>query len=140
MARSWLVLAAYACSGLIVGAAVGGRRTSGGPVSSVRVFAKSLHWLAAGWAVSVVWLWIAQIRQGWMLDPSLATDYHTSTLIEGLAPALLVEAMAFFGVAWSGAAPDASLERREWVHAFVWSLLPNVLILYTVHLIVIGGV
>jgi hypothetical protein len=107
-------------------------------VSSVRVFAKSLHWLAAGWAVSVVLLCVAQIQRGWLLDPAAATDYHVSTLIEGLAPALIVEAMAFFSVAWSGPAPTASLERREWVHAFVWSLLPNVLTLYTVYLMVFG--
>ena len=109
-------------------------------ISSVRVFAKSLHWLAAGWAVAVVWLCIAQMRRGWMLDPSVATDYHVSTLIEGLAPALLIEAMAFFSVAWSGVAPTSSLERREWVHAFVWSLLPNVMVLYAVYLMVSGDV
>ena len=109
-----------------------------GVVSSVRIFGKSLHWLAAGWAVAVVWLCIAQIQRGWLLDPSAATDYHVSTLIEGLAPALLLEAMAFLSISWSGVAPSASLERREWKHAFVWSLLPNVLILYTVYLMVFG--
>ena len=101
---------------------------------------KSFHWLAAGWTVGVVWLCISQIRSGWNLYPLDPTDYHLSTLIEGLAPALIVETMAFFGAAFSGAAPTPSIERREWVYAFVWALLPNIMVLYTVHLMVIGDV
>jgi hypothetical protein len=108
--------------------------------SSVRVFAKSLHWLAAGWATAVVWLCIAQIRRGWLLDPLTPTDFHMDTLIEGILPALLVEVTAFFVVAWAGAAPTPSIEWREWKIAFVWSLLPNCLVLYTLHLMVIGEI
>ena len=31
--------------------------------SAVRVFGKSMHTLAAGWILSVAWLWIAEIQQ-----------------------------------------------------------------------------
>jgi hypothetical protein len=108
--------------------------------SSVRVFAKSLHWLAAGWAIGVVWLCIAQIRRGWLLDPLAPTDFHIDTLIEGVLPALVVEMTAFFSIAWAGAAPTPSIEWREWAIAFLWSLLPNFLVLYAVHLMVIGEI
>jgi hypothetical protein len=108
--------------------------------SNVRIFAKSLHWLALGWAVGVVWLCIAQMRRGWLLDPTGATDYHVNTFFEGLAPAALVEAMAFFSVAWCGVAPTRSIERREWMQAFIWALLPNLMVLYTVYLMIYGDV
>ena len=108
--------------------------------SSVRVFAKSLHWLATGWAIGVVWLSVAQTRRGWLLDPLAPTTFHIDTLIEGLLPALLVEVAACFSGGWAGAAPARSIERREWAIAFVWALLPNVLVLYTVYLTVVGEI
>jgi len=108
--------------------------------SAARVFGKSLHWLAAGWTAAVIWLCVAQIQRGWLLDPLLPTNYHLDTLMEGLLPAILVELMALVSVALTGAAPTRSLDRREWVHAFFWSLFPNVMVLYTVYLIVIGDI
>jgi hypothetical protein len=108
--------------------------------SSVRVFAKSLHWLAAGWVIGIVWLCIAQIRHGWLLDPLTPTNFHIDTLIEGILPALVVEMTALLAAAWTGAAPTPAIEWREWEIAFVWSLLPNLLVLYTVHLMVVGDI
>jgi len=107
-------------------------------ISSARVFGKSLHWLAAGWTIAVVWLYAAQIQRGWLIDPLLPTNYHAETLLEGLLPAVVVEIMAIMSSLLTGPAPTRALERREWVHAFVWSLFPNVMVLYTVYLIVLG--
>jgi len=106
--------------------------------SSARVFGKSLHWLAAGWTVAVVWLCVAQIQRGWLLEPLLPTNYHFDTLVEGVLAALLVELLAIVSNVLTGPAPTRSLERREWLHAFFWSLFPNVMVLYTVYLIVLG--
>ena len=106
--------------------------------SSARVFGKSLHWLAAGWTVAVVWLYVAQMQRGWLLDPLLPTNYHVETLLEGLLPAVLVEIMGIVSGLLTGPAPTRSLERHEWLQAFVWSLFPNVMVLYTVYLIVLG--
>jgi hypothetical protein len=104
--------------------------------SSLRTFGKSLHWLAAGWLVGVVWLCYAQMRRGLLFDP--VVNYHLDTLIEGAAPALIIETFAFFSLALMGAAPTRTIGKREWVYAFVWSLFPNLMILYTVYMMVTG--
>jgi hypothetical protein len=105
-------------------------------ISSLRIFAKSLHWLAAGWAVAIVWLCYAQIQRGLLFDP--VVNYHLETLAAGVIPALVIEVAALASIALMGSAPSRELQRREWLYAFVWSLFPNLMILYTVHLMVIG--
>jgi len=104
--------------------------------SAVRVFGKSMHMLASGWAVSVVWLWIAQVQQH-ILRQGFAPDYYAArTLIEGLIPAVLI---AIVGVAinrWTGRAPNKFLQREEWWHAFVWCIVPNALLLFTVYVMI----
>jgi uncharacterized membrane protein len=106
--------------------------------SSVRIFAKSLHWLALGWAVGVVWLCYSQIRHGLLFDP--VVDYHVDTLIAGGIPALLIEVCAFFSIAIIGGAPTRDVEWREWFYSFLWALFPIVMVLYTVYLMVIGEI
>lgn len=106
--------------------------------SSVRIFAKSLHWVAFGWALGVMWLCYAQIQHGLLFDPVI--DYHIQTLIEGGFPALAIEAIALFSIALIGRAPTKQIEWREWFYSFIWALFPNVMVLYTVHLIVLGEI
>ena len=50
--------------------------------SSVRIFAKSLHWVAAGWLIAVLWLAHAQLQHARLFDP--AATYHMETLMEGI--------------------------------------------------------
>ena len=43
--------------------------------------------------------------------------------------------MAFTGSIinrWAGPAPDSTMQRREWWHAFWWSVVPTALLLATV--------
>jgi len=107
--------------------------------SNARIFAKSLHLLAAGWAIAVLWLCWAQIQRGHLFDAAI--NYHVDTagtLIEGGIPALLIEVCACFTIALIGKAPAPALERREWWYAFIWSLFPNVMIFYTVYMMILG--
>ena len=106
--------------------------------SSVRIFAKSLHWLALGWAIGVVWLCYSQIQHDLLFDP--VVNYHLDTLIEGGIPALLLEVCALFTIAMIGRAPRRDAEWREWLYSFLWALFPIVMILYTVYLMVIGDI
>jgi hypothetical protein len=100
--------------------------------SGVRVFGKSMHTLSAGWMVSVGWLWTEEIRQHVLRIGATPADYGAATAISGAVPAAL---MALAGMAvsrWTGPAPSPRLERREWWHAFWWSLAPNLQLLVTV--------
>jgi hypothetical protein len=107
-------------------------------ISSVRIFAKSLHWVALGWAAAVIWLCYAQMQHGLLFNP--VVDYHVDTLIQGGIPALIIEVCALATVALIGRAPTRDLEWREWVYSFVWALFPNLMVLYTVHLMVLGEI
>lgn len=107
--------------------------------SSVRVFAKSLHWLAAGWTGSVLWLWLVGLRQHVVRLGVVPDDLGASTIAIGLLSALAIEATAVSMVRWTGRAPRAALERREWRTAFWWSFIPNLFLLATVYLIINGG-
>jgi hypothetical protein len=107
--------------------------------SAVRVFGKSMHMLAAGWAASVAWLWIAQVQQH-MLRWGIAPDYYAvRTLIEGIIPSVL---LALVGIAinrWTGRAPNKFLQRHEWWQAFLWCVVPNALLLFTVYVMIVEG-
>jgi hypothetical protein len=107
-------------------------------LSSIRVLGKSLHLLAAGWTVSVVWLWLAELRQHVRRHDVLPPDYAVATLITGTVAALILEAIAVLYMRWTGAAQSPAVERREWHHAFWWSVFPNVMLLYAVYLMVFG--
>jgi hypothetical protein len=107
--------------------------------SSVRVFAKSLHWLAAGWMASIMWLWLAGLRQHVMRMGMLPDDMGASMLAAGIMSAIAIEGTALVLVRWTGRAPRPGLERREWQHAFWWSFVPNLFLLATAYLMISGG-
>jgi hypothetical protein len=108
--------------------------------SGVRVFAKSLHLLAAGWLLSVLWLWVATVQQSFARQGAMPEGYGIGTLVSGGVSALVIEAAARALVRWSGSAPGRHLERREWHHAFWWSLVPNLLLLGTAYLMILSAV
>jgi hypothetical protein len=107
-------------------------------LSSMRVLGKSLHLLAAGWTMSVAWLWLAELRQHVRQHDVLPPDYAMATLITGGMAALILEVIAVGFVRWTGSAALPTIERREWHHAFWWSVFPNVMLLYAVYLMVFG--
>src|SRR5262245_21453280 len=102
--------------------------------SAVRVFAKSLHILAASWFVSVAVLWGAEQRQDQRLNPGAGRDAHVATILEGVIPTLVLELSAIGMHRWTVAAAGPSDQPSEWVHAFWWSLLPVGLLFETVYL------
>jgi len=102
--------------------------------SAVRVFAKSLHILAATWFTSVAVLWGAEVRQDARLNPTAPVDYHLETILEGVLPAAVLEACALGVERWAVSASPVVDRRREWVYAFWWSVLPVVMLVETVYL------
>ena len=100
--------------------------------SAVRVFGKSMHTFAAGWIISVAWLWIAEIQQHQLRQGVAPPGYALSTLVLGLIPAALIALLGRTINRWAGPAPDNSRQRREWWHAFMWSVVPTALLLATV--------
>ena len=104
--------------------------------SSVRIFAKSLHWLAAGWMAAIAWLWVAGLNQSMLRRGVVPENFDASTLAAGIVSALIIEAVAMLMVRWVGRAPRPGLERREWKHAFWWSAVPNAMLLATVYLMI----
>jgi hypothetical protein len=113
--------------------------------SGVRVLAKSLHLLAVCWLVCVCWLWVAQIQLHLRRFDALPEGYAVSTLIEGVIPAMAIEVMAI-GLAKliskvPGSAdsmvPGPADSRREWGHAFWWTVVPNLLLLGTAYLMIL---
>lgn len=107
--------------------------------SGVRVFAKSVHLLAAGWLVSVGWLWVAGLRQHLVRQGVFPDDFGMSTVLAGALSAVALEFAAVGLVRWTGRAPWRWLERREWHHAFWWSAIPNLLLLATVYLMIVAA-
>lgn len=106
--------------------------------SHVRIFAKSLHVLAAGWVVAVTWLWMAGLRQYVRRHDVLPADFGMATVVTGTLGAIAIEALAILFVRWTGSAASEAIQRREWVHAFFWAAFPNVLLLYTVYILIFG--
>jgi hypothetical protein len=100
--------------------------------SAVRVFGKSMYVLAAGWMVSVAWLWMATLQQQVLRRGAVPDYFELGMLTSGMVPALLVGAVGYAIDRWAVPAPNRWLQRREWIHAFWWSLLPNLLLLFTV--------
>jgi hypothetical protein len=100
--------------------------------SQIRVLGKSLYVLAVGWFGSVIWLWVAELQQYIYRHYEAPPYYSAATVAGAIVPALMI---AFFGKVikfLAGKAPTEPLERREWWHAFWWSLVPNALLLVTV--------
>jgi len=106
--------------------------------SQIRTFVKSLHLLAVGWTVTVGWLWLAEVRQHVRRHDVPPPDYGMATLLTGTVAAIVLEMLALLCVRWTGSAATPELERREWLHAFCWSVFPNVMLLYTAYLLIFG--
>ena len=106
--------------------------------SHVRVFGKSLHLLAAGWMVSIGWLWLAEIGQHVRRHDVVPPDYAMATLMTGAMSGIALEVIALLVVRWTGSAATRALQRREWHHAFWWSAFPNIMLLYTVYILIFG--
>jgi hypothetical protein len=104
--------------------------------SSVRVFGKSLYVLAAGWIVAVGWLWVAAVRQSLSRQDAWPDGYGLSMLVAGALPALALVGLARWLGRLSQPTPNAREDRREWRHAFWWSLVPNVMLLITAWLMI----
>jgi hypothetical protein len=104
--------------------------------SSLRVFAKSLHLLALGWMIGVVWLWFAQLQLSVQRNGVAPEAYGVRTLIEGLLPALFVELLGIAADAAIARSPASGDARREWRDAFLWTLFPNLFLLGTVYVII----
>ena len=104
--------------------------------SSVRVFGKSLHWLAAGWTAAIWWLWLASLNQSLVRRGDVPENYAVGILVAGLLSALAIEAVAILFGRWTGRAPRSGLQRREWRIAFWWAAVPNALLLLTVYVMI----
>jgi hypothetical protein len=106
--------------------------------SQIRIFGKSLHLLAAGWTMCVGWLWLAELRQHVRRHDVLPADYAMATLVTGTISAVVLEMVALLIMRWSRSAVQPAVQRREWHHAFWWSIFPNVMLLYTAYLLIFG--
>ena len=104
--------------------------------SGLRVLAKSLHLLALGWLLSVLWLWASQIQLNISRFGVAPEGYALGTLIEGVLPATLVELMAIGMDSMIGRVAGRGDPRREWWYAIVWTAGPIVLLFGTVYLII----
>jgi hypothetical protein len=104
--------------------------------SGVRVFGKSMHVLAAGWLLSIVWLWISQLQQYVHRDGVAPAGYAAETLAAGIFPAAVVVLGGMAVERWAGSAPTSAMGRREWHHAFWWSIVPNLLLLLAVYVMI----
>ena len=93
--------------------------------SFVRVFAKSLHLLAIGWVLSVAYMWVSLRETG----GSSAIDVRT--VVFAAAPLFFVEALAWWTNAWPVRAP----RNGEWGQAFLWSIVPFLMLFGTCFLI-----
>ena len=107
--------------------------------SSVRVLAKSLHLLAAGWIVSVGVVWVFQMRNDARLNRGDPWDPHVATIVAGIVPALILGATALAIDRRAQSAPVEADDPREWVHALWWSALPVILLLEAVYLMMAPG-
>jgi hypothetical protein len=107
--------------------------------SAVRVFGRSLYMLAAGWAVSVLWLWLVGLRQHVDRFGTTPDDFAVSLLFAGAIPALALALLAHSFGKLAGGAPSALQEKHEWRHAFWWALFPNVFLLATAYLLIFGA-
>jgi hypothetical protein len=104
--------------------------------SSVRVFGKSLYVLAAGWMLSVTWLWIAEVRQHIYRFGTRPDGLAWSTIVGGAIPAVLIALLALGFTRMIGNAASPGQDRIEWNHAFWWTLLPNLFLLATAYIMI----
>jgi len=89
--------------------------------------------------ISVGWLWFAQLEQSLRRDGVPPPGYAVATIVEGIVPALLIELMAALLAKWMVTAPGTADPRREWHHAFWWTLVPNLMLIGTTYLMILEG-
>jgi hypothetical protein len=104
--------------------------------SAVRVFAKSLYVLAAGWLLSVTWLWVAEVRQHIYRFGTRPDGLAWTTIVLGAIPAILIAVLASWFARITPGAATLAEERREWNQAFWWSLFPTLLMLATAYVMI----
>ena len=107
--------------------------------SAVRVFGRSLYMLAAGWAASILWLWLVALRQHVVRFGTTPDDLAITLLVAGAIPAIALALLARSFGKFTGGAPSALQEKIEWRHAFWWALFPNVILLATAYLVIFGA-
>ena len=107
--------------------------------SGLRVLAKSLHLIALGWIAGVIWLWDAQIDLNIRRFSVAPEGYGLRTLAEGAIPALFVELLGIGVATLIARVPGVGDTRREWWHAFWWTIVPNILVIGTAYLIILEG-
>lgn len=106
--------------------------------SGVRVFCKSLHMLAGGWAASVLWLWLVGLRQHVDRFGTAPADLAMPLVIVGAVPAVALGLIARSFGRLAGVSATTVEDAREWRHAFWWALLPNLFLLATAYLLIVG--
>jgi hypothetical protein len=57
-----------------------------------------------------------------------------AVIAAGSLSTALIEGFAIWLIRLVGTAPHAALERREWHHAFWWSVFPNLMLIGTAYL------
>ena len=104
--------------------------------SSVRVLGKSMHAMAAGWTLAIGWLWVETLLQHFRRHDAPPPNYAIETVFGAVVPAIAM-ALIGWGIARvAGRAPYPRLERKEWWHAFWWSVFPNLMLLATVWVLI----
>ena len=74
--------------------------------SGIRVLAKSMHVLAAGWVASIVWLWLATLQQHVVRHGLAPAGYAFDTVVSGLIPAIVIALGGVLISRWAGGAPN----------------------------------
>ena len=106
--------------------------------SAIRVLGKSMYVLSVGWFISVGWLWFAGLQQHVLRHYEAPPNYAMSMMMTGgLVPAAFMALCGWLVDRWAGRAPTRSLQIREWIHAFWWSFVPNVMLLVTVRVMIL---
>jgi hypothetical protein len=107
--------------------------------SAVRVLAKSMHVFAAGWILAVGWLWTATVQQHFLRHGVAPDSYGLGIVAGALIPAAVLALIGYAIDRWAGRAPTRHVHRREWHHAFWWTLMPNALLLVTIWVMIQEG-
>lgn len=107
--------------------------------SHIRVLGKSMYVLSAGWIGSVAWLWIAEVQQHMRRHGEAPPSYGMATLSGAVIPAVAMFVSGLVISRWAGSAPERSLERREWWHAFWWCVVPNLQLIGTAWVMIQEG-
>ncbi len=104
--------------------------------SQIRICGKSMYVFAAGWLIAAVWLWFAGVQQYTLRHYEPPPHYAIRTLAIVISPAPFVALTGLLIRRWSGTAPTAALERREWWAGFWWAVVPNWIMFTTVYVMI----